>query len=750
MKKSFFSKNSNLIFVTLMLVIGIGYALISTSLGITGLGNFRANTWNIYFANIIDGSVNVDNSSIEISADKKSVEFEVNLNKPGQSYIFYTDVVNEGTIDAMLDTLEIQGISDEIKDFISAEVTYLDGIAVSKYDKLTAGTSDVLKINVSYRTDIEADDLPDVDGALDLTLTVDYIQADENAVEREHGTIDPTAPTIDFEDESSNDWTNVSSVSFEIVDIDPIRSVKYCVSSDTCTPDTEAELVNNVFTYNFTSSNEAKKICIAATDIYGNTNTTCSENSYLVDLDAPELTSFEATGDSDNATISVSVTAADNLSGVATYYYSKDGGTTYTSSINSNYTFTSLDAGDYTIVAYAEDEAGNTSETSTSTVEIKSYDIYVALYSDGTLTFNNKEVINEEKTLVENFGNIKNRYYYTSSSDVPWYSYKDSITLVDIESKIFPKRMAYWFYEHSNLTRVLHGENINTSEVTSMSDMFSYDNNLTEINVSTWDTSNVTSMARMFLSTSSLLSLNVSNWKTGKVTDMRMIFAYNSSLTTLDISKWDVSKVRDMAGFFSGLSNLDEINVSNWVTSSVTDMGSMFSGISLTTVDVSNFDVSKVTNMYGMFQGSSNLVGVDVSDWNVSNVESMYSMFAYDYALETVDVSNWVTSSLREISGMFDRCTSLTNLDVSNWDVSNVTSFYSTFYCCYKLEGLDLSKWDTRNVTYFNDNMLSGASRDATNKIVYYGDNSTNIYDTYKDSSLSVTLTYKANENSGE
>ena len=94
MKRKIIKRNRNLILIALLMVIGIGYALISTTLGITALGNFRANSWEVYFDNLVNASTNVENASVEILDDKTTIEFEVNLNKPGQNFIFYTDIVN--------------------------------------------------------------------------------------------------------------------------------------------------------------------------------------------------------------------------------------------------------------------------------------------------------------------------------------------------------------------------------------------------------------------------------------------------------------------------------------------------------------------------------------------------------------------------------------------------------------------------------------------------------------------------------
>ena len=168
-----------------VLILGIGYALISTTLRITGYGTFAANTWDVYFASITDNS---NNSSVvepaTISDDKKSIDFSVRFQNPGDSYVFYTQIVNGGTIDAMLDSLEIEGLTDEVEKYLDLSIMYSDDTEISRYDMLKAESSDTIKIQCTYRDDLEDEDLIDTDTQLNVTVTIHYVQADDNAKER--------------------------------------------------------------------------------------------------------------------------------------------------------------------------------------------------------------------------------------------------------------------------------------------------------------------------------------------------------------------------------------------------------------------------------------------------------------------------------------------------------------------------------------------------------------------------------------
>ena len=105
MKKS----NKSLYIILILIVlfgISIGYAAISRTLSITGSSVVEKNTWNIHFENvqITDGSV-VASKDATIDNGNLSVDFSLCLALPGDFYEFTVDVINNGTIDVMLDSV---------------------------------------------------------------------------------------------------------------------------------------------------------------------------------------------------------------------------------------------------------------------------------------------------------------------------------------------------------------------------------------------------------------------------------------------------------------------------------------------------------------------------------------------------------------------------------------------------------------------------------------------------------------------
>ena len=119
------------------------------------------------------------------------------------------------------------------------------------------------------------------------------------------------------------------------------------------------------------------------------------------------------------------------------------------------------------------------------------------------------------------------------------------------------------------------------------------------------NTSNLTSMVNMFGYCKNLTSI-VCNWNTSQVTNMENMFNDCSSLTSLDISNWNISNVTNSYGIFDGCSLLRKVNLkySNQSTVSkihdnLPDRSSTTEGYILSLVDLTsdkNWEVLKFSH----------------------------------------------------------------------------------------------------------------------------------------------------------
>ena len=182
--------NLVLVFVALLLILGIGYALLSTTLSINGATNVSSASWNIYWDNIVLGSNNVTDitTPATISTGKTEVSFNVNFKEPGDTYEFTVDAVNDGSIDGMVNVVTngvyaANGTTPKtLPAYLEYTVTYSDGVAIEQNQLLKSGERETYKVRVHYKEDITASQLPSTADNYVFKFEVTYVQADENAI----------------------------------------------------------------------------------------------------------------------------------------------------------------------------------------------------------------------------------------------------------------------------------------------------------------------------------------------------------------------------------------------------------------------------------------------------------------------------------------------------------------------------------------------------------------------------------------
>jgi len=158
--------------------LSIAYASLSTILEIHGNSEVVASTWNIHLDNVEVKSGSVSSNAPQISGTS-SLSFDVDLNLPGDYYEFTVDVVNEGSIDAMIDSvIKTPELTNKQAKYIKYEITYENGESISTKQTLKKGTATPIKVRLEYRNDLSASDLPSSSTELSLKLTLVYVQSD--------------------------------------------------------------------------------------------------------------------------------------------------------------------------------------------------------------------------------------------------------------------------------------------------------------------------------------------------------------------------------------------------------------------------------------------------------------------------------------------------------------------------------------------------------------------------------------------
>lgn len=175
--------------IILLLVISIGYAVLQSNLNITGTSGIQNATWDIHWENvkITSGSVSTSNSDkATIDSSKTTVNYNITLSKPGDFYEFTVDAVNAGSLDGMVSTITSKlnnAVITTLPSYLEYEVSYADGIAIQPDNLLAAGTSETYKVRVAFKRDIDSSQLPTTQQVLNLSFSVTYRQANNNAEE---------------------------------------------------------------------------------------------------------------------------------------------------------------------------------------------------------------------------------------------------------------------------------------------------------------------------------------------------------------------------------------------------------------------------------------------------------------------------------------------------------------------------------------------------------------------------------------
>jgi hypothetical protein len=186
--KSSKGKKSIAVLLIAIIFISVGYAFLQSNLLINGNAKVKVPTWHIYFTNVqvTSGSVTPIIEPTTSGKTTTTLTWEVNMDTPGQFYEFTVDIVNDGTIDAMMNSVpgNVMALTDEQKKYVDYSIKYSDGSEIGQYDKLAAGDTETIRVRVEYKTNIAPEDLPAPEQDLTLHYTADFVQADNRAQTR--------------------------------------------------------------------------------------------------------------------------------------------------------------------------------------------------------------------------------------------------------------------------------------------------------------------------------------------------------------------------------------------------------------------------------------------------------------------------------------------------------------------------------------------------------------------------------------
>lgn len=185
-------RNKTFLLVLALLLVGVGYAALSSNLNINGTTKVSATIWDVHFENVAATSLSNVTPSTAPSAPAESkvttLTYAVTLVKPGDIYEFTVDVKNAGTLDAMLSSFTNQikvgsGAwqavdSSSVPGYLIYSVTYSDDTTITENSKLTTGSSKKIKIHVEFNPDITNAQLSEAAGkTIYFQVAMNYVQS---------------------------------------------------------------------------------------------------------------------------------------------------------------------------------------------------------------------------------------------------------------------------------------------------------------------------------------------------------------------------------------------------------------------------------------------------------------------------------------------------------------------------------------------------------------------------------------------
>ena len=180
--------NSMVLFLfSMILLLGVGYAYLNTSVTVQGAGKVTSSSWDVHFENVVvneKSSNSLEGNPLPTIIDDSTVTFNVGLESPGEFYEFSLDVVNNGTIDVMIDDIIVSPeLTVEQQKMFRYEIKYDNGINLEKYQSLKSGEKKNIKILFKYNEMLDYVEYSEENQSFEFSITIKYVQANKSVID---------------------------------------------------------------------------------------------------------------------------------------------------------------------------------------------------------------------------------------------------------------------------------------------------------------------------------------------------------------------------------------------------------------------------------------------------------------------------------------------------------------------------------------------------------------------------------------
>ena len=186
--RRFQDRNIVIIILIAVALLTVGYSALAYTLSLGGTAHFRT-FWDVHFENAqaLDGSMSLSQGDSGVTIDSTNplkVNYSLTFTNVTDYYEFSVDIVNEGTMDGMIDSIVplVNGNSFEnLPSYLEYSIVYDDTCAIDEKQLLSAGETEAIIFRVGVKSGTLVSELSP--NSIPFSLEIVFAVADNTAVE---------------------------------------------------------------------------------------------------------------------------------------------------------------------------------------------------------------------------------------------------------------------------------------------------------------------------------------------------------------------------------------------------------------------------------------------------------------------------------------------------------------------------------------------------------------------------------------
>ena len=133
--------------------------------------------WQIEFENVVELEGSVTPTLFpQIDDRKTTVDFGVQLDAPGDFYMFNVDIINKGDRDAKIYDIFKTELTEAQSKYLKFKVYYSNGVEIQIGDQLNVNDRRTVTVLVEFDPEVNKEDLPDSVQSLYLEYKIQYVE----------------------------------------------------------------------------------------------------------------------------------------------------------------------------------------------------------------------------------------------------------------------------------------------------------------------------------------------------------------------------------------------------------------------------------------------------------------------------------------------------------------------------------------------------------------------------------------------